>query len=158
MPTILPAQRTLSWSLFFFSQTDNGEGVEGGGGVKCVRVETMFNQEFTPIGPRPNLILFNPLHCYKKFIHAAGDHHWSRRIIRLVRTAVKAINFSQSPRPLLGTYYVEFQPKVIFQTLGVERSAQSLLIFPPKSPSQSTPLPTLHYHNSKVSKDISEVL
>jgi hypothetical protein len=33
----------------------------------------MFNQEFTPIGPRPNLILFNPLHCYKKFIHAAGD-------------------------------------------------------------------------------------
>ncbi len=37
----------------------------GGGGVKCERVETMFNQEFTPIGPRPNLILFNPLHCYK---------------------------------------------------------------------------------------------
>ena len=34
----------------FFSSTDNGEGVEGGGGVKCERVETMFNQEFTPIG------------------------------------------------------------------------------------------------------------
>ena len=44
---------------------DNGEGVEGGWGVKCERVETMFNQEFTPIGPRLNLILFNPLHCYK---------------------------------------------------------------------------------------------
>ncbi len=56
------------------------------GGVKCERVETMFNQELTPIEPRPNVILFNPLHCYKKFIHAAGDHHWSRQNIRLVRT------------------------------------------------------------------------
>jgi hypothetical protein len=34
----------------------------------------VFNHEFTP------------LHCYKKFIHAAGDHHWSRQNIRLVRT------------------------------------------------------------------------
>jgi hypothetical protein len=58
----------------------------GGGGVKCERVETMFNQELTPIRPHPNFILFNPLHCYKKSIHAAGDHHWSRQNIRLVRT------------------------------------------------------------------------
>ncbi len=61
-------------------------GWGGGGGVKCERVETMFNQELTPPGPRPNLILFNPLHCYKKFIHAAGDHHWSRQNIRLFCT------------------------------------------------------------------------
>ncbi len=40
-------------------------GWRGGGGVKCERVETMFYQEFTPIGPHPNLILFNTLHCYK---------------------------------------------------------------------------------------------
>jgi hypothetical protein len=46
----------------------------------------MFNQELTPVGPRPNLILFDPLHCYKKFIHAVGDHHWPRKNIRLVRT------------------------------------------------------------------------
>ncbi len=58
----------------------NGQWRGGaGGGVKCERVESMFNQELTPIGPHPNFILFNPLHCYKKFIHAAGDHHWSRQ-------------------------------------------------------------------------------
>ncbi len=51
--------------VFHFS-TNNGEGVEGGGGVKCEKVESKFNQELTPIGPRPNLILFDPLHCYKK--------------------------------------------------------------------------------------------
>jgi hypothetical protein len=33
-------------------------GWRGVGGVKCERVETMFNQGLTPIGPRPNLILF----------------------------------------------------------------------------------------------------
>jgi len=86
MPMILPTQRTLSLSLFFYFSSNNGEGVEGGGGVKCEKVESMFNQELTPIGPRPNLILFDPLHCYKKFIHAVGDHHWPRQNIRLVRT------------------------------------------------------------------------
>ncbi len=40
-------------------------GWGGAGGVKCERVESMFNQELTPIGPHPNFILFNPLHCYK---------------------------------------------------------------------------------------------
>ncbi len=65
---ILPTQPTLSLSLFFHFSTNNGEGVEGGGGVKCEKVESMFNQELTPIGPRPNLILSDPLHCYKKFI------------------------------------------------------------------------------------------
>ncbi len=50
----------------FFCSTDNGEGGGGGvGGVKCERVESIFNQELTPIGPHPNFILFNPLHCYK---------------------------------------------------------------------------------------------
>ncbi len=62
----------------------------GWGGVEgstCERVESKFNQELTPPEPRPNLMLFDLLHCYKKFIHAAGDHHWSRQNIRLVRTA-----------------------------------------------------------------------
>ena len=36
-----------------------------GAGVKCERVESKFNQELTPIWPRPNPILFDPLHCYK---------------------------------------------------------------------------------------------
>jgi hypothetical protein len=58
----------------------------GGRGIKCGKVESMFNQELTPIWPRPNLKLFDPLHCYKKFIHAVGDHHWPRKNIRLVRT------------------------------------------------------------------------
>ncbi len=58
----------------------------GGGRVNCERVHAMFNQELTPPEPRPNLILFDLLHCYKKFIHAAGDHHWSRQNTRLVRT------------------------------------------------------------------------
>ena len=58
----------------------------GGGRVNCERVDAMFNQELTPPEPRPNLILFDLLHCYKKFIHAAGDHHWSRQNMRLVRT------------------------------------------------------------------------
>jgi hypothetical protein len=72
---------------FSFCTTDNGErGWGGGRGVKCERVGSVFNHEFTPIGPHPKFILFNPLHCYKKFIHAAGDHHWSRQNIRLVRT------------------------------------------------------------------------
>ena len=67
-------------------QRTMARGWRGGRGVKCERVESMFNQELTPIGPHPNFILFNPLHCYKKFIHAAGDHHWPRQNIRLVRT------------------------------------------------------------------------
>ncbi len=94
MPTILPTQRTLFWSLFFLLYNGQWrEGVGGGRGVKCERVGSVFNHEFTPIGPHPNFILFNPLHCYKKFIHAAGDHHWSRQNIRLVRTLLKQ-NFS----------------------------------------------------------------
>ena len=36
-----------------------------GAGVKWERVESKFNQELTPIWPRPNPILFDPLHCYK---------------------------------------------------------------------------------------------
>jgi hypothetical protein len=40
-------------------------GGGGGRGVKCEGVESVFNHEFTLIGPHPNFILFNPLHCYK---------------------------------------------------------------------------------------------
>ena len=60
----------------------------GGGKVNCGRVHAMFNQELTPLEPRPNLILFDPLHCYKKFIHAVGDHHRLRKNIRPPRTKV----------------------------------------------------------------------
>jgi hypothetical protein len=41
---------------FSFCTTDNGErGWGGGRGVKCERVGSVFNHEFTPIGPLPNL-------------------------------------------------------------------------------------------------------
>jgi hypothetical protein len=33
-------------------------------------------------------MLLDPLHCYKKFIHAVGDHHRPRKNIRPLRTAV----------------------------------------------------------------------
>jgi hypothetical protein len=62
----------------------------------------MFNQELTPPEPRPNLILFDLLHCYKKFIHAAGDHHWSRQNIRLVRTIRKPAAVRGMPAPTDG--------------------------------------------------------
>ena len=39
-------------------------------------------------GPTQTLILFDPLHCYKKFIHAVGDHHRPRKNTRLVRTRI----------------------------------------------------------------------
>jgi hypothetical protein len=31
-------------------------------------------------------MLLDPLHCYKKFIHAVGDHHQPRKNIRPLRT------------------------------------------------------------------------
>jgi hypothetical protein len=68
----------------------------GSGRVNCERVDAMFNQELTPPEPRPNLILFDLLHCYKKFIHAAGDHHWSRQNTRLVRTSAQFISIEGS--------------------------------------------------------------
>ncbi len=71
---------------FSFCSTDNGKMGRGGGrGVKCEGVGSVFNHEFSLIRP-PKLIIFNPLHCYKKSIHAAGYHHWSRQNIRLIRT------------------------------------------------------------------------
>jgi hypothetical protein len=75
-----PANSVLIPVFLFFNKQWRGGGGRWGGGVKCEKVEFMFNQELTPIGPRPNLILFDPLHCYKKFIHAVGDHHWPRKI------------------------------------------------------------------------------
>jgi hypothetical protein len=58
----------------------------GGGRVNCGRVHAIFNQEITPLGPHPNLILFDLLHCYKKLIHAVGDHHRPRKNARSLRT------------------------------------------------------------------------
>ncbi len=38
------------------------------------------------------------LHCNKKFIHASGDHHWSRQNIRLVRTVSILFDFYPSKK------------------------------------------------------------
>jgi hypothetical protein len=53
-----------------------------------MRVDLCLNTDFFTDKTRPKYTS-QPftLHCNKKFIHAAGDHHWSRQNIRLVRTA-----------------------------------------------------------------------
>ena len=86
MPMILPTQRTLFQSLISILKRTMARGW-GGGRVICGRVHAIFNQEITPLEPRPNLILFDLLHCYKKFIHAVGDHHRPRKNARPLRTA-----------------------------------------------------------------------
>ncbi len=58
---------------FSFCSMDSGEKGAGGGG------------SFFTDKARPNCTL-QPLHCNEKFIHAAGNHHWSRQNIRLIRT------------------------------------------------------------------------
>jgi hypothetical protein len=82
---ILPTQRTLFQSLTSILKRTMARGW-GGGRVICGRVHAIFNQEITPLEPRPNLILFDLLHCYKKFIHAVGDHHRPRKNARPLRT------------------------------------------------------------------------
>ena len=70
----------------------NGQWREGGGGGEGdeTRVDLCLNTDFSLIRPAQT-ILFNPLHCYEKFIHAAGNHHWPRQNIRLIRTVSKRI-------------------------------------------------------------------
>jgi hypothetical protein len=77
-PFLIPVFPFVRWTM--------ARGGGGGRGVKCEEGGSVFNHEFPLIRP-PKLILFNPLHCHKKSIHAAGNHHWSRHNIRLIRTA-----------------------------------------------------------------------
>jgi hypothetical protein len=74
------------WIPVFLFLNEQWRGGGGGGRVNCGRVHAMFNQEITPSEPRPNLVLFDLLHCYKKFIHAVGDHHRPRKNTRPLRT------------------------------------------------------------------------
>ena len=85
MPMISPTQRTLFQSLTSILKRTMARGW-GGGRVNCGRVHAIFNQEITPSEPHPNLILFDFLHCYKKLIHAAGDHYRPRKNARSLRT------------------------------------------------------------------------
>jgi hypothetical protein len=64
----------------------------GGGGVGEDLGLTMY---FFTAGPT-QIYTSQPfsLHCNKKFIHVAGDHHGSRQNIRLVRTASVFSNHS----------------------------------------------------------------
>ncbi len=92
----------------------------GVGGSNVQRVESMFNQELTPIGPHPNFILFNPLH--KKSIHAAGDHHWSRQNIRLVRTVpIRRFRILRWFRDLLSQYRQGYQASLSWTFFAVLR-------------------------------------
>jgi len=85
MPMISPTQRTLFQSLTSILKRTMARGW-GGGRVNCGRVHAIFNQEITPSEPHPILILFDLLHCYKKLIHAVGDHHRPRKNARSLRT------------------------------------------------------------------------
>ncbi len=82
---ISPTQRTLFQSLTSIFKRTMARGW-GGGRVNCGRVHAIFNQEITPSEPHPILILFDLLHCYKKLIHAVGDHHRPRKNARSLRT------------------------------------------------------------------------
>jgi len=88
MPMISPTQRTLFQSLTSIFKRTMARGW-GGGRVNCGRVHAIFNQEITPLGPHPNLILFDLLQCYQKLIHAVGDHHRPRKNARSLRTSCK---------------------------------------------------------------------
>ena len=65
----MPTQRTLFQSLISILKRTMARGWGGGrvncGRVNCGRVHAMFNQELTPLEPRPNIILSDLLHCYK---------------------------------------------------------------------------------------------
>ena len=71
---------------FSFCSMDSGERGRGGGDE--MRVDLCLNTDFFTDKARPNCTL-QPLHCNEKFIHAAGNHHWSRQNIRLVRTMIE---------------------------------------------------------------------
>ena len=83
---ISPIQRTLFQSLTSILKRTMARGW-GGGRVNCGRVHAIFNQEITPSEPHPILILFDLLHCYKKLIHAVGDHHRPRKNARSLATS-----------------------------------------------------------------------
>ena len=87
MPMISPTQRTLFQSLTSILKRTMARG-RGGGRVICGRVHAIFNQEITPSEPHPILILFDLLHCYKKLIHAVGDHHRPRKNARSLATGL----------------------------------------------------------------------
>jgi hypothetical protein len=70
----------------------NGQWREGAGGGDEARVDLCLNTDFFTDKTRPNYTS-QPLHCNEKFIHAAGNHHWSRQNIRLVRTQREKISY-----------------------------------------------------------------
>ena len=77
-----------SYSLSYCSK-DGGERSRGGGGGGGVGEDLSLNTDFFTDKTRPNYTS-QPftLHCNKKSIHVAGDHHGSRQNIRLVRTHI----------------------------------------------------------------------
>ena len=62
-----------------FQQTMVKEWRGAGGQVWKGRILSLTKNSHR-YGPAQTLILLDPLHCYKKFIHAVGDHHWPRKI------------------------------------------------------------------------------
>ena len=72
------------WFILLFKGWWREELGGGGGGVGEDLSLTMY---FFTAGPT-QIYTSQPfsLHCNKKFIHVAGDHHGSRQNIRLVRT------------------------------------------------------------------------
>ncbi len=98
-----PANPVLTPWFIFYCSNDGARGAGGvGGGVGEDLSLTVY---FFTAGPT-QIYTSQPfsLHCNKKFIHAAGDHHGSRQNIRLVRTpSLPLSNF-----PLLPFYCTLF--------------------------------------------------
>ncbi len=86
-----PCPNPMVYLIVQWTVARGGGGVGGwvGGGVG---EDLSFNTDFFTDKTRPNYTS-QPftLHCNKKFIHVAGDHHGSRQNIRLVRTPTKAL-------------------------------------------------------------------
>ena len=81
-----PANPVLTpWFIFIVQMMVREE--LGGGGWGGVGEDLSLTMYFFTAGPT-QIYTSQPfsLHCNKKFIHVAGDHHGSRQNIRLVRT------------------------------------------------------------------------
>ncbi len=86
-PFCQPSEPCSNLCFSFCSNGQWREGVGGGGRGDAKRVDLCLNTDFSLIRPA-QIVLFNPLHCNEKSIHAAGNHHWSRQNIRLIRTVI----------------------------------------------------------------------
>ncbi len=110
--------------VYLYCSNDGSEeswGVGGGGGG------SEFNMYFFTAGPT-QIHTSQPfsLHCNKKLIHVAGDHHGSRQNIRLVRTLTKIFLPT-----LLKSFSARRKPQICSRLLDLEVDAKNFNFAPP---------------------------